>query len=137
MLARCPSCSRRWIRGSGDGLRRAATSALGRIGALVEEQRTRVVDELEQRLDDESFPVAVEAIATAETLGDARLLSALDRLATQAFDGRLRRDAMEAAIRIRKGAKVPAQVTALRDDIDELRQEQRRLQDQISTAARP
>ncbi len=121
----------------GDGLRRAATSALGRIGALLEEQRTRMVDELEQRLDDESFPVALEAIATAETLGDPRLLSALDRLATQAFDGRLRRDAMEAAIRIRKGAKVPAQVTALRDDIDELRQEQRRLQDQISTAARP
>ncbi len=120
-----------------DGLRRAATSALGRIGALEESERTRVVDELEQRLDDASFPVAVEAIATAETLGDARLLPALDRLAAQAFDGRLRRDAMEAAIRIRKGAKVPAQVTALRDDINELRQEQRRLQEQISTAARP
>jgi aminopeptidase N len=120
-----------------DGLRRAAVIALGRIGALLEDERTRVADELEQRLDDESFPVAIEAIATAETLGDARLLPALDRLSAQAFDGRLRRDAMEAAIRIRKGAKVPAQVTALRDDIDELRQEQRRLQDQISTAARP
>ncbi|HVR45157.1 MAG TPA: M1 family aminopeptidase [Candidatus Binatia bacterium] len=123
--------------GESDGLRRAATSALGRIGALVEDERTRVADELEQRLDDASFPVAVEAIATAEKLGDARLLPALDRLSTQAFDGRLRREAMEAAIRIRKGAKVPAQVTALRDDIDELRQEQRRLQEQISTAARP
>jgi len=121
----------------GDGLRRAATSALGRIGALVEEQRSRVADELEQRLDDDSFPVAQEAIAAAETLGDARLLPALDRLSAQAFDGRLRRDAMEAAIRIRKGAAVPAQVTALRDDIDELRQEQRRIQEQISTTARP
>jgi aminopeptidase N len=120
-----------------DGLRRAATSALGRIGALVEGERTRVVDELEQRLDDESFPIAVEAIATAEALGDARLLPALDRVAAQGFDGRLRREAMEAVIRIRKGAKVPVQVTALRDDIDELRQEQRRLQEQISAAARP
>jgi aminopeptidase N len=121
----------------GEGLRRAAVSALGRIGALLEDERTRVVDELEQRLDDESFPVAQEAIATAEALGDPRLLPALERLCVQAFDGRLRRDAMEAAIRIRKGAKVPTQVTALRDDIDELRQEQRRLQEQISTTARP
>ncbi len=120
-----------------DGLRAAATSALGRIGALVEDERTRVVDELEQLLDDPSFPVAQEAIATAETLGDPRLLSAFERLSAQAFDGRLRRDAMEAAIRVRKGAKVPAQVTALRDDINELRQEQRRLQEQISTTARP
>ncbi len=120
-----------------DGLRRAATSALGRIGTLMEEERTRVADELERRLDDASFPVAAEAIVTAEKLGDARLLPALDRLSAQAFDGRLRREATEAAIRIRKGAKIPAQVTALRDDIDELRQEQRRLQEQISTAARP
>ncbi|MBV8498307.1 MAG: HEAT repeat domain-containing protein [Candidatus Eremiobacteraeota bacterium] len=121
----------------GEGLRRAAVGALGRLGALVEAERTRVVDVLAQRLDDESYPVAVEAIAAAETLGDPRLLPELERLSEQAFDGRLRRDAMEAVIRIRKGAKVPAQVTSLRDDIDELRQEQRRLQDQISTAPRP
>jgi aminopeptidase N len=120
-----------------EGLRRAAVSALGRIGELVDGQRTRVVEELRERLDDESFLVALDAIATTETLGDPRVLPALDRLAEQAFDGRLRRDAMEAAIRIRKGAKVPTQVTGLRDDIDELRQQQRRLQEQISTLARP
>jgi hypothetical protein len=43
---------------------------------------------------------------------------------------------MEAAIRIRKSAKVPMQVTALRDDINELREEQRKLQEKIEALAR-
>jgi aminopeptidase N len=123
--------------GRNDGLRRAAVTALGRIGALVEEDRTRVADELEERLDDPSFLVALDAIFAAESLADARLLPALDRLAAQAVDGRMRRDAMEAAIRIRKSAKTPAQVTGLREDLDELREDQRRLQEKIEALARP
>jgi aminopeptidase N len=119
-----------------EGMRRAAVTALGRIGALLESERTRVVDELEERLDDKNFLVALDAVAAAETLGDARFLPSLDRLSQQAFDGRLRRDAMEAAIRIRKGAKVPTQVTALRDDISELREEQRKLQEKIEALTR-
>jgi len=121
---------------NGENLRRSAVTALGRLGALVEEERTRVVDELERRLDDSSFLVALDAVLAAESLGDARLLPALDRLAAQAVDGRMRRDAMEAAIRIRKGAKVPAQVRGLREDIDELREDQRRLQEKIEALAR-
>jgi aminopeptidase N len=120
----------------GDTLRRAAVMALARLGALVQEERTRVVDELERRLDDSSFLVSVAAVISAESLGDARLLPALDRLATAANDGRLRRDAMEAAIRIRKGEKVPAQVRGLREEIDELREDQRRLQAKIEALDR-
>jgi aminopeptidase N len=119
-----------------EGLRRAAVTALARIGAVLETERTRAAEEIEQRLDDESFLVAMDAIAAAETLGDPRFLPALDRLGQQAFDGRMRRDAMEAAMRIRKGAKVPTQVTALRDDINELREEQRKLQEKIEALAR-
>ena len=109
------------------------------LGALVETERDRAPStQLEQHVDDESFSVVARRRSPrAEALGDARLLPALDRLAEQAFDGRVRRDAMEAAMRIRKGAKVPAQVTALRDDIDELREEQRRLQEKIEAVARP
>jgi aminopeptidase N len=121
---------------SSEGLRRAAASALGRIGTLVESERTRAVDALERRLDDESFAVAITAIAAAESLGDPRLLPALERIGEQAFDGRLRRHAMEAAIRIRKDARVPTQVTMLRNDIDELREQQRRLQEKIEAIAR-
>lgn len=119
-----------------EGLRRAGVAALARIGTLVEEQRTRTLDALVQYFDDPSFPVAVAAIEAAETLCDVRLLGELERVGRQAFDGRLRRHAMEATMRIRKGSKVPVQVNTLRNDIDELREQQRRLQEKIEALAR-
>ena len=137
MRARCRSCSMRAVRERSEGLRRAAVTALGRIAdargerAHARRRRTRAAT----RRREYSCGARRRSLA-AESLGDVRLLPALDRLAEQAFDGRLRRDAMEAAIRIRKGAKVPTQVNMLRDDIDELREEQRRLQEKIEALAR-
>ncbi len=119
-----------------EGARRAALAAIARLGVLVESERTRAADAIAQHLDDEMFMVALEATVAAESLGDERLLPELDRIAAQTIDGRLRRHAAEAAIHIRKGAKVPAQVTALRDDIDELREQHRRLQEKIEAIAR-
>ncbi|MHB8147713.1 MAG: hypothetical protein ACYDGM_10710, partial [Vulcanimicrobiaceae bacterium] len=77
------------------------------------------------------FLVQLAAIAAAESLEDARLLPALDRLAESAFDGRVRRDAAEAAARIRESKKVPAQVSSLRDELDTVREEQRKIQEKI------
>jgi aminopeptidase N len=122
--------------GRDEGLRRAAVAAIGRVGELVEGERTRAVEALEELLDDQSFLVQLAAIAAAESLGDARLLPILDRLGTEAFDGRVRRDATEAAIRVREAAKVPTQVTAMRSDIDGLREEQRKLQEKIEALSR-
>ncbi len=123
--------------GKDEGLRRVAVGALGRAGALVEEARTRVVDALSQLLDDSMFLISLAAIAAAEALEDPRFLPALDRLAESGFDGRVRRDAAEAAMRIREAQKVPAQVSALRTDLDALREDQRKLQEKIETLARP
>ncbi len=119
-----------------EGVRRAAVAAIGRIGELIEAERTHAVEALEERLDDRVFLVQVAALAAAESLGDARLLPALDRLSTASPDGRIRRDAAEAAIRVREAAKVPTQVTAMRTDIDGLREEQRRLQEKIEALSR-
>jgi aminopeptidase N len=119
-----------------EGVRRAAVVAIGRIGELVEAERTRAVEALEERLDDRYFLVQLGAIAAAESLGDARLLPALDRLSQSAFDGRVRRDAAEAAIRVRESVKVPMQVTAMRSDIDGLREEHRKLQEKIEALSR-
>ena len=119
-----------------DGLRRAAAAAIGRIGQLVEEDRTRAVRALEDLLDDPAFLVQIAALRAAESLGDARLLSAFDRLAQSAFDGRTRRDALEAAIRVREAAKIPAQVSGMRSDIDGLREEQQKLQEKIEALSR-
>jgi aminopeptidase N len=122
--------------GNPDGLRRAAVVAVGRIGELVEAERLHSVEAIDERLDDAAFQVQISALAAAESLGDARLLPTLDRLSHAAFDGRVRRDAMEAAIRVREAAKVPGQVSAMRGDIDELREEQRKLQEKIETLSR-
>ncbi|HEY1656125.1 MAG TPA: M1 family aminopeptidase [Candidatus Tumulicola sp.] len=119
-----------------DGLRRAAAVAVGRIGELVEEDRTRAVRALEDLLDDSAFLVQIAALGAAEKLGDARLLPALERLAQSAFDGRTRRDALEAAIRVRETLKIPAQVNGMRNDIDGLREEQRKLQEKIEALSR-
>jgi aminopeptidase N len=121
--------------GRDEGLRRAAVFALGRIGQLLESDRTRVVEVLDQLLDDPMFMVQLSAIATVESLADSRHLATLDRLTHSAFDGRVQRDAQEAAIRIRERQKVPAQVTGLRDDLDAIREEQRKLQEKIEALA--
>lgn len=119
-----------------EGLRRRAVAAIGRIGQLIEGERTRCVATLEGFLDDADFHVQLAALQAAESLGDARLLPALDRLSASAFDGRTRRTAFEAAVRVREAARVPAQVAGMRDDIDELREDQRKLQEKIEALAR-
>ena len=117
--------------GRDEGLRRAAAGALARAGELIYSERSRIVDAIVQLLDDPMFLVQLAAIAAAEQLEDPRALAALDRLAISGFDGRVRRDAAEAAIRIREAQKVPSQVSALRSDLDTLREEQRTLQEKI------
>ncbi|HTU71164.1 MAG TPA: M1 family aminopeptidase [Candidatus Baltobacteraceae bacterium] len=122
--------------GRDEGLRRVAAGALARAGELLYEARARIADAIVQLLDDPMFLVALAAIAAAEALEDPSALPALDRLAVSGFDGRIRRDAAEAAMRIREAAKVPSQVSALRSDLDSLREEQRTLQEKIEALSR-
>ncbi|MBV9271221.1 MAG: HEAT repeat domain-containing protein [Candidatus Eremiobacteraeota bacterium] len=122
--------------GRDEGLRRAVVGALASQAQNVESERTRIVQVLEERLDDPMFLVQLAAIGAAETLEDPRLLRALDRLSHSAFDGRVRRDAMEAAIRIREAQRVPSQVNSLREDLDKLREEYRELQEKFETISR-
>jgi len=122
--------------GRDEGLRRVTVGALARAGTLLADARTRVVDALEHLLDDPMFLVQIATIAAAETLEDPRLLAALDRLSQSGFDGRVRRDAAEAAVRVREAQKVPAQVSSLRTDLDTLREEQRKLEEKIETLTR-
>lgn len=122
--------------GKEEALRRAALGGLARVGELLESERRACVEAILARLDDPMFMVQRSAMHAAEHLADARFLGALDRLSESAFDGRIRRDATEAAIRIRESQKVPAQVTGLRTDLDALREEQRKLQEKIEAISR-
>ncbi|HUA08492.1 MAG TPA: M1 family metallopeptidase [Candidatus Acidoferrales bacterium] len=122
--------------GRDEGLRRAAAGALGRAAELLYPERARIVDAILRLLDDPMFLVVLAAIAAAEALEDERALPELDRLANAGFDGRVRRDAAEAAMRIREAQKVPSQVSALRSDLDALREEQRTIQEKIEALSR-
>jgi aminopeptidase N len=116
-------------------LRRAAVGALARLGTLVDTVRTAVADALERALDDPSYLVRLSTYAACETLADARLLPVLDRLTTAESDGRLRRDAAEAALRIRIAAKTPPELVRLREEVDRLRDDLNRLRDRDQPAA--
>ncbi len=122
--------------GHEETLRRAALSALARHAELLETQRVPAIEGIMERLDDPMFLVRRQAIHAAEHLADRRFLRALDRLAVSADDGRIRRDATEAALRIRESQKVPTQVTGLRTDLDALREEQRKIQEKIEALSR-
>jgi aminopeptidase N len=116
-------------------LRRVAVGALARLATLVDLARTAVVDALERALEDPSYLVRLSTYAACEVLEDARLLPALDRLANAELDGRLRRDATEAAIRIRAAAKTPAELARLREEVDRLRDDVNRLRDRHDVGA--
>ncbi|MBV8579635.1 MAG: M1 family metallopeptidase [Candidatus Eremiobacteraeota bacterium] len=118
-------------------LRRAAVGALAQLGTLVESTRTAAVEAVERALDDPAYLVRVSAYAAAEKLDDARLLGILDRRAVTENDGRLRRDAAEAAIRIREGGKKPAELARLREEVDKLRAESRTLREKLDALGAP
>jgi aminopeptidase N len=112
-----------------EALRRAAVGAIARTASLVDEVRTAAVDALERALEDPAYLVRLATYSAAETLNDARLLPTLDRMATAELDGRLRRDATEAAMRIREGATTPPELVRLREDVNTLRDDLHRLRD--------
>ena len=113
--------------------RRAAVGAIAHLATLVDAVRTRTVDAVEAALVDPAYLVRVSAYAAAERLADARLLEPLERLAHSDGDGRLRRDAAEAVIRIREVEKKPAELARLRDDFAVLRDETRALRERLDT----
>lgn len=114
-------------------VRIAAAQAIGRAAVLLEGERSRLVDELDRLLDDGMLLVSVAAIDASAICEDPRLLGSLDRIAETGFDGRARRRATEAAQRIRESRAVPGAVTSLRSDLDELREQQQRLQESLET----
>ncbi len=117
--------------GRPEPVRRAAAGAIAQLGTLVDSVRTAAVEAVEAALRDPAYLVRLSAYAAAERLADARLLPVLDRLAVGESDGRLRRDAAEAAIRIREEQKKPAELARLREEVDKLREESQTLRERL------
>lgn len=107
--------------------RRAALSALGKIG----EGRKEVRDAVIALLDDKSFNVRMSAVAALEALHDVAALPALDAMASQDIDGRLKRRCAEAARAIREHAEKPVELKKMRDELAELKAANRALLDRV------
>ncbi|TAM59194.1 hypothetical protein EPN52_08895 [bacterium] len=124
------------VYGRPEPLRRAALGAAGRAAALLERQRTRILDALTAQADDaRQFLVQLACIAALEAIGDVRALPVLARL-EGGEDPRVRRPAAEAAIKIQEGSRKPVELARLRDDLDALKEENRRLRERIEELAR-
>ena len=120
-----------------EALRRAAVEAIAELGGLVDAARVAAVEAVERALDDPEYRVRMSAFVAAERIADARLLPALDRLAAAENDGRLRRDAAEAALRIREGRTKPAELAQLREEVDRLRTETQTLRERLDALGAP
>ena len=118
-----------WIKyGRPPNARRAAAAALGRLG----EGRKDVSRALIELLDDErDVRMRLAAVEALEAAHDRDALPELDRIAGHDVDGRLKSRCIEAAHAIRTSYERSDQVKQLRDDLEQLRETNKRLQDRL------
>jgi aminopeptidase N len=107
--------------------REAAIDALGKIGQGKRAVRNRIVD----LLDDKNFHARLAAIDALEALHDSEAIPALQRLATQDVEGRLKGAAAKAVRAITDRLEKPAEIKQLRGEIDTLREGNKSLLDRL------
>ncbi|HZV79194.1 MAG TPA: M1 family aminopeptidase [Candidatus Binatus sp.] len=108
--------------------RRAAVQALARVG----ERRNNVIDALVGLLNDPLLRVRVAAVDALGKMNAIDALPELDRLANLDVEGRLRVMAMEAAQKIRAGKEPADELRRLRDDVDQLRAANAKLESKLA-----
>ena len=119
-------------------LRRAAIAGLAVVGAnrylYSEEVRQRAVDALALIAEHDSWPPARAFASSALSgFGEARVAGLLERLAAAELDSGVQRNYLVSARKLRSGGKDDAQLKQLRTDLDEVREENRKLRDQLSS----
>lgn len=112
--------------------RAAAVAAMARLGDEVESVRTAVVERLLILAEDASFRVQVSAINALGMLRDGRAMPLLQRVHGLAGDGRARRLAFEAMANIREGRTTEAGIASVRNEVQALLDENRKLRDRVT-----
>jgi aminopeptidase N len=107
--------------------REAAIEALGKLGQLPKPVRNRIID----LLDDKNFYARLAAIEALETLHDQEAIGALQRLATQDVEGRIKGAAAKAIRAITEQLEKPAEIKQLRGELDGLRETNKKLLDRM------
>jgi aminopeptidase N len=109
----------------------AAVGALAKLGSESETRRSEILDFLTAMADDREFMVRMRLPAALEELGDSRAISTLERMSERALDGRIRRRAEEAIAALKRGRSRTEEARLLRDDLEQIREENRKLRERI------
>ncbi|MBC5806661.1 MAG: aminopeptidase [Candidatus Eremiobacter antarcticus] len=107
--------------------RYAAIEALGKLATGNKAVRERLLE----LMDDKNFHVRITALDALEELHDRAAIPAIENLAAQDVDGRLKRRCVEAARAIREYQEKPSEMHVLRDEIDSLRETNKTLLDRL------
>ncbi|MFP2962781.1 hypothetical protein ACLEPN_34695 [Myxococcus sp. 1LA] len=113
-------------------LRRAATLAVAKLAEVAGRKR-EAVDLLGELLRDPLFRVRMGVFEAARTLGDARLVPALEQ--TPLLDAVARRAARETVRFLREGEPQAREVASLREEVDRLKEETRALRERLEGLA--
>ena len=119
-------------------MRTAAARGLSVVGdkrhLYSEEARQRAVNALINALEHDSWPSARGSAAHAlQELDEKRAIGALERVASRETETRVQREMRVAVQALRSGDKADEQLKQLRNDLDQLREENRKLKEQLGT----
>lgn len=104
-----------------------AAKAIGQAGADVPSRRDRCREVLERLALAGGFRTRVAVMDALATLGDPKAVAVLRQVRDTVTDGRVRRGAHEALLRLQRGGELPAQWVQARDRLDALEAEARTL----------
>ncbi len=110
-----------------DRIRGAAATALGRLADQVESVRTVAIERLVEMLGEPGFRASMLAIGALGTLSDPRATAALETVHRSAPDGRMRRTAYEALVKVRRGRESKAGLEPIHRRIEELEEQNQKL----------
>ncbi len=121
-----------------DRVRAAAAQALGRLAPHLEAEpaRRRVQERLIEMLQEPGFRPQLSAIQALGTCGDRDALGPLDRIHRSAPDGRTRRTAYEAALRIRQAPGERRAIETLRREMEALKEQNAKLLERLDKLER-
>jgi aminopeptidase N len=109
----------------------AAIGALARLGEIKESRRAEVFDHLVAFESDHEFMVRMRLPGAFEDLRESKAISVLRRMADRAVDGRVRRRAEQAIEALHQGKSRSDESRLMREDLDKLRDENKKLQERL------
>ncbi len=107
-----------------------ALKGFTRLGWLSEEETTLLKDIL---LNDKEYTVRMQVLETVNELVDRRFLPAVKEAAEKDVDPRLRRRAMEVALRLSEAAPIERAVSEVKEDLEKVKIESRELRERFYT----